>query len=178
MYNNSSIGALSSTACDFKFLLKHLSNSVPCIKEMSSSIGRKRQLLENGYDVPFWRLLSSLTALFLGLVESKGHRVRQEQAVGRFPEVSIQESLGRIVRLIIQILQVCSSFRPEKLDPEDYVNRKESIHNLQSLLVKVCLLVYSRCVLDLLTLWILDERHDAKPSIFGFCGSSNVLTSK
>ncbi|VDO07572.1 unnamed protein product [Rodentolepis nana] len=132
-----------SCDCEYNFLLKHLSKSdrVNLFDQVSLS-GRKRSrssdcVPRSGSEIRLWPLLANVSAFFTNLLETPGHRIRQENAV-KDSLVKIQESFEDIVPLVVQLLisSTTSTIEADVSD-DDAITRKDAIVNLQSLLVKM-----------------------------------------
>lgn len=131
-------------------------------------------------DIRFWSLLSGLSALFSGLLDSTGHHLRQKEAFDHGSETVVQEAFGSVVGLTVQLLLACSSSNSETSGAENRISKKSAIQNLQFVLIKVWhLSVYSHVTLHALTslIRVVDEWIDVESGIFGCCGSSDVSSS-
>nr|CDS31330.2 hypothetical transcript [Hymenolepis microstoma] len=129
--------------CDYDFLLKHLSksNSVKLVDQVALA-GRKRSrssdwIPRSGDEIRLWPLLANVSAFFTNLLETPGHRIRQQNAV-KDSLNKIQEYFEDIVPLTVQLLISSTTSSIEADDSEDEaITRKDAIVNLQSLLVKM-----------------------------------------
>ncbi|VUZ49487.1 unnamed protein product [Hymenolepis diminuta] len=133
-----------SCDCDYGFLLKHLSisDSANLVNPLVVD-GRKRSrpsddwVSRSGGEIRLWPLLANISAFFTNLLETPGHRIRQQNAVKDSLD-NIQESFEDIVQLIVQLLISSTASTIEVNDIEDdAITRKDAIANLQSLLVKM-----------------------------------------